>query len=364
MSRRGFPFAIPKTWVWCRLGEIVDVRDGTHDTPKYCVKGIPLVTSKNLENGIINFDTCKFISKEDSELINVRSKVDNGDILFAMIGTIGNPVVVKKDREFSIKNMALLKKNDDLCMLYLYWYMYKAQSDMKKMASGGVQSFVSLKFLRELLIPLPPLAEQKRIAAKLEEILPLVDEYAAAYDKLQTLNTKFPDDLKKSLLQYAMEGKLVPCDLSKWKQVKLGDVCRLVNGEKIQGRSLVNLDARFLRNRCDGTIKTEGIFVEKGTRIILVDGENSGEVFIAFQDGYLGSTFKILEMANCVYDKFVLMFLGLIRDELRQNKRGAAIPHLDKKLFFDYAFPLPPLAEQKRIVAKLEELLPLCEELK
>ena len=171
------PFEIPEGWKWVRLSDVIDVRDGTHDTPKYVVDGVPLVTSKNLVNGKIDFNTAKLISHEDSIAINIRSGVDDGDILFAMIGTIGNPVLVKKEREFSIKNMALFKPIDRklFYMPYLVFFLQHAQTEMKKEASASVQSFVSLSYLRKYLLPLPPLAEQKRIVARLEEILPLCE---------------------------------------------------------------------------------------------------------------------------------------------------------------------------------------------
>lgn len=171
------PFDIPESWKWVRFSDVIDVRDGTHDTPKYVLKGIPLVTSKNLVSGKIDFDTVKLISEEDAATINMRSEVNTGDILFAMIGTIGNPVLVKKDREFCIKNMALFKpiNNRLFNMSYLLLFLQKEQEQMKKSASGGVQSFVSLKFLRNYLLPLPPLAEQKRIVEKLEQLLPLCE---------------------------------------------------------------------------------------------------------------------------------------------------------------------------------------------
>ena len=171
------PFEIPESWMWVRFSEVVDVRDGTHDTPKYVSEGIPLVTSKNLVNGKIDFDTAKLISKEDATAINMRSEVNTGDILFAMIGTIGNPVLVEKGREFCIKNMALFKPigNRLFDMKYFLLFLQKEQEQMKKSASGGVQAFVSLKFLRNYLLPLPPLTEQKRIVARLEELLPLCE---------------------------------------------------------------------------------------------------------------------------------------------------------------------------------------------
>ena len=172
------PFDIPESWKWVRVASVIDVRDGTHDTPKYVSDGIPLVTSKNLVDGTIDFKTTKNISLEDATAINLRSRVDDGDILFAMIGTIGNPVLVKKEREFSIKNMALFKPIEAslLDMQYVLLFLRKTQVDMKKIANASVQSFVSLTLLRNYLFPLPPFAEQKRIVAKLEELLPLCEK--------------------------------------------------------------------------------------------------------------------------------------------------------------------------------------------
>lgn len=171
------PFDIPESWKWCRLSEVIDVRDGTHDSPKYVPEGVPLVTSKNLSGGTIDYGNIKYITQADADKINERSAVNDGDILFAMIGSIGNPVLVKKDREFCIKNMALFKKytDTDIDMNYMYWFFYFAQYGLKAEASGGVQSFISLTRFREYLFPLPPYEEQKRIAKRLEEVLPLCE---------------------------------------------------------------------------------------------------------------------------------------------------------------------------------------------
>ena len=172
------PFEIPSSWKWVRLSEVINVRDGTHDSPKYRETGIPLVTSKNISGGRLDFSNVKYISREDANKINERSNVDSGDILFAMIGSIGNPVIVKKDREFCVKNVALFKNYDKskMCIEYVYWFLYREQYVMKKNASGGVQSFISLKVFRNYLFPLPPLEEQKRIIAKIEELLPYCDQ--------------------------------------------------------------------------------------------------------------------------------------------------------------------------------------------
>ena len=155
------PFDIPESWKWVRLSEVIDVRDGTHDSPKYVPEGIPLVTSKNLSNGTIDYGNVKYITQSDADKINERSAVSDADILFAMIGSIGNPVLVKKDREFCIKNMALFKRYADtnIDMNYMYWFFYFVQYSLKAEASGGVQSFISLTRFREYPFPLPPYEE-------------------------------------------------------------------------------------------------------------------------------------------------------------------------------------------------------------
>ena len=162
------PFDIPDLWEWCRMNNCLDVRDGTHDTPAYVTQGIPLITSKNLKNGSIDFSSAKMISLRDHQSISERSRVDSGDIMFAMIGSIGNPVLYKGNDVFSIKNMALFKQIENgLNMEYVLMWLTFQQSDMRKQAAGGVQSFVSLNYLRNYLIPVPPLNEQHRIVEKL-----------------------------------------------------------------------------------------------------------------------------------------------------------------------------------------------------
>lgn len=172
------PFEIPSSWKWVRFSEVMDIRDGTHDSPKYYEEGIPLVTSKNISGGGLDFTNVKYISKEDAKKINERSNVDTGDILFAMIGSIGNPVIVNKDRDFCVKNVALFKNiySSRMDINYVYWFLFREQYILKKIASGGVQSFIALKVFRNYLFPLPPLAEQKRIVAKIEELLPYCDQ--------------------------------------------------------------------------------------------------------------------------------------------------------------------------------------------
>ncbi|WP_074414375.1 restriction endonuclease subunit S [Streptococcus suis] len=170
------PYDIPESWKWVRLNNILDVRDGTHNTPKYVNEGVPLLTSKNLVNGKIVKEPSKLISIEDSLEINKRSKVDKNDILLAMIGTVGNPVLVPElDYEFSVKNVAILKHITELNMKFTYYFTQYHSIELKKISSGAVQNFVSLKTLRQILFPLPPLAEQRRIVSKISKIFSVIE---------------------------------------------------------------------------------------------------------------------------------------------------------------------------------------------
>ena len=168
----GMNINLPQYWKWSKCQEVIDVRDGTHDTPKYVSSGYPLITSKNLKTSGIDFSNVSYISEADHKEISKRSKVDKGDILLAMIGTIGNPVIVDIEKEFSIKNVALFKLSKS--NIYPKYFKYLLDSSIISRQldfeqRGGTQKFVSLKVLRNLLIPLPPLEEQKRIAKILDK---------------------------------------------------------------------------------------------------------------------------------------------------------------------------------------------------
>lgn len=159
-------------WPMVELGEVCDVRDGTHDSPKYVLEGYPLITSKNLKDGFIDFTDVNLISREDLDAINKRSKVDAGDLLMPMIGTIGNPVVADASREYAVKNVALIKfpKGCQVDNRFLNDLLDSAamQDRFQRQASGSTQKFIPLGFIRKLEIPLPPLAKQQAIVAEIE----------------------------------------------------------------------------------------------------------------------------------------------------------------------------------------------------
>lgn len=159
------------TYTSTTLGNYYDVRDGTHDSPKFYDSGYPLVTSKNLKNGEINFENIQYICKEDYLNISLRSGVKKGDVLMAMIGTIGNPVIVETESEFAIKNIALFKLNDNQSSHFLRYYLSSDYviNKMEKDAKGATQKFVGLGYLRSFPISIPSLDIQMRIVNELEE---------------------------------------------------------------------------------------------------------------------------------------------------------------------------------------------------
>ena len=199
-SRRG------KGWVETALGKAFDVRDGTHDSPKYHEAGYPLITSKNLKREGLSFEKVKYINERDYNQINKRSAVHKGDVLLAMIGTIGNPTVITIEPKFAIKNVALFKVPSRQCGYFLKYYLCSryVSSKMIREARGTTQKFVSLAYLRNFPIRLPSYADQRMIAEQLEEFGKEIDRLETLYQrKLAAL-----DELKKSLLDRAFSGRL------------------------------------------------------------------------------------------------------------------------------------------------------------
>ena len=191
------PFELPVGWEWVRLQQAYDVRDGTHDTPKYQSTGFPLVTSKNLYGGVLDLSDVKLISPADHEQISARSRVNRDDILFAMIGSIGNPVIVDTDTEFSVKNVALFKYYAAAlsCPKYLLLVLQAEAAGMKERAAGGVQSFISLGQLRSSVVALPPLSEQSRIVSRVTALRRLCADLRQRLAERQSVQARLAEAL-------------------------------------------------------------------------------------------------------------------------------------------------------------------------
>lgn len=193
-----------KHWEENSFNHFYDIRDGTHDSPKYIEEGFPLVTSKNLKNGNLDMSNIKYISKEDFENINKRSKVDKFDLLFAMIGTIGNPVIIEEKPNFAIKNVALFKKNENQNTYFLK-YLLESRITKNKMiseAKGTTQKFVGLNYLRNFVVKIPSLEEQQEIVEKLNAL----QEKTKLLEKVYEKKLSNLDELRQSILQRAFRG--------------------------------------------------------------------------------------------------------------------------------------------------------------
>lgn len=171
--------------------------------------------------------------------------------------------------------------------------------------------------------------------------------------KTKAADLSIEEKLEQALVVPGYEPYKIP---DNWCWTNLKTVCNLDNGIKHNNESLVYFDAKTLREITEPVSRNSGVIVEKGQKVILVDGENSGEVFVIPDRGYMGSTFRILNISKQFDEMYIRYFIDIFREELKKNKIGSAIPHLNKELFYGLQFPLPPLPEQQRIVERIESL--------
>ncbi|MEW6677755.1 MAG: restriction endonuclease subunit S [Pseudomonadota bacterium] len=194
---------LPEGWVWASTEQVCgSVRDGTHDTPAYVDSGVPLITSKNLTEHGIDFENVKLISEQDHTDISRRSGVEYGDVLFAMIGTVGNPCEIRTDARFSIKNVGLFKRNPEcLSSTYLRHWLESPLLNkwLEPRLKGTTQKFAPLGLLREIPVPYTTLAEQHRIVAEVDRRLSLIRETEAQVDA----NSRRVTRLRQSILAQA-----------------------------------------------------------------------------------------------------------------------------------------------------------------
>ena len=404
------PFEIPSSWEWCRMQDIMKFVNG-----RAYKKEELLSRGKYKVLRVGNFFTNNEWYYSDLELPDDKYCYP-GDLLYAWSASFGPQIWndVKTIFHYHIWNV---KYNSRILLRdYLFYFFLYDKTQVLSSTTGSTMIHVSMENMKPRFIPIPPYCEQKRIVSKINELLPVIDKFDDVQKELDTLNALIKESLKKSILQEAIQGKLVPqiteegtaqelleqirqekLQLVKdgklkksaltdsiifkgddnkyyeringqivefeipfeypnnWTVLRLKDVCQLTDGEKRTGKGIC-LDAKYLRGKSSANVIDKGKFVYAGDNIILVDGENSGEVFSVTQDGYMGSTFKQLWISSVMWKPYVLAFILFYKAELRNSKRGAAIPHLNKELFYNLTIGIPPLAEQQRIAYQINKL--------
>ena len=428
------PFDVPENWKWVTLGSILNkLTDGTHKTPKYTTDGIKFVSVKDMSNGVLSLENTKFISEEEHQELYARCNPEKGDILLSKVGTTGVPAIVNTTEQFSLfVSVALLKFDRECIDLKFLYYMLMSplvQTQATENTRGvGNKNWV-LDAIANTMVVLPPLAEQKRIVIKVEELLPYVDRYAAAYEKLEQFNAKFPEDMKKSILQYAIQGKLVeqrpeegtgeelyrqiqtekqrlikegkikkekplpeisedevPFEIpDSWRWCYVGDLFNHNTGKAMNSSAKKTDKPGAIRpfittsnvywNSFDFSVVKEMFFSDDEVERCTV---TKGDILMCEGGAYFGRTaiwnydydicFQNHVHRLRPYQEIDLMFFYHIfffyKNMNMMKAKGTAMPGLSSITLHQMIIPLPPLAEQKRIVAKLEEILPLCERLK
>ena len=410
------PFEIPSSWEWCRIFQIGSSQLGkTLDRGKEQGDEYPYLCSINVYWDGVDLSKVKTFKLQDNEL--ERYKVCKGDLLICEGGDYGRCAVWDREDEMYYQNALHRVRFFYNISPYFYKYVIELYRNIGYIVGQGqtIKHF-TYENMKSLLFPLPPLNEQQNVVKKIDSVLSLTKNYTVSQNALEKLNDEIFIRLKQSILQEAIQGHLVSQDPaeepaeellkrihkekerlvtegklkrkdvvesnifkgednkyyeqingsaveiaadfdfpSTWKIVRLADVCRLTDGEKKQGKHIC-LDAKYLRGKSSGDFMDKGKFVTTGDNIILVDGENSGEVFTIPCDGYMGSTFKQLWVSAEMHLPFVLYFIQFYKDHLRNSKKGAAIPHLNKDIFYNLLIGVPPITEQMRISSKIEEL--------
>ena len=412
------PFEIPKGWEWCRLRDVIYPPKYGTSSKSLSNGNVPVLRMGNIQDGEVVYDKLVFSNNVED---NRKYLLQDGDLLFNRTNSaelVGKTAIFKGNRHVIYAGYLILLrpiKTNSEYLNYIFSSPY-VRSYCKEVKTIGVQQCnINAEKVSQLLVPIAPFEEQMRIVDKIKEVLPSVDKYSISQYNLDLLNVSLSECLKKSILQEAIQGRLVPqiaeegtakelleqiktekqklvkegklkksalndsiifkgddnkyyeliggevteielpLDFpSSWSLARLNAICQLTDGLKTAGKQCL-LDAKYLRGKSSGTIVEQGKLVYKGDNIMLVDGENSGEVFIVPQDGYMGSTFKQLWISSSMYEPYVLAFLQFYKETLRNSKKGAAIPHLNKELFYGLIIGIPPLQEQRRIIQKIEQ---------
>lgn len=357
---------LPNGWCLTNIGELLINRDGER-------KPVSSAIRNKQKNKVYNYyGAAGIIDKVDGYLFNERLLLIGEDGANLLSRSKDNAFFA--DGKYWVNNHAHVLDAIDKNLLDFVAIVINAMK-LDDYITGSAQPKLSQDNLNKIPIALPPLYEQIRIVAKLKYWFSFVD--CIEYNKGNLQDTI--KQVKSKVLDLAIHGKLVPqapmdesasellkrinpkaeitCDNGHYQKLPEGwgitpmqTLCALVDGEKQNDIERINLDVKFLRGEREAKVLTSGKYTAANTLLILVDGENSGEVFRAPVDGYQGSTFKQLSIHEEMYTDYVLQVINLHRKTLRENKVGSAIPHLNKKLFKAINVPIPPYEEQKRIV--------------
>jgi type I restriction enzyme S subunit len=371
-------YKLPAGWEWKKLREVFDVKDGTHDSPKYKEIGYPLVTSKNLKNNSLDLTSCKFISNDDFIKINQRSKVDKGDLLFAMIGTIGSPTIVDFEPDFAIKNVALFKPSDTyLIELLKYWLSsHITTQKMLEEAKGATQKFVGLTYLRNFPAPLPPLAEQKRIVAKLDSLFEKIDKAIELHQQnITNANTLMASTLDKTFKklegEYSLETvdniceKITDGTHSTPKYVDNGvyflSVKDISKGfiDFSNTKFISKEEHLILSKRCN-VEKGDILYTKVGTTGIakVVDVDKEFSIFVSI---------ALLKNKKDIVDSYYFEYLlnsPNCYEQAQNRTRGVANRNLVLRDIKEINLPLPPLRIQQQTVEYLDSIATKVDKIK
>ena len=371
------PFEVPEGWAWTTVNDIsksilYGVSESAKSEGKY-----KLLRITDIQDNQVDWETVPCTDFDENKVSSYI--LYDGDIVFARTGaTVGKSYLIKGLNQKAIYASYLIRvQTFDMILpeyvkLFFESGYYWEQIELSSVGIG--QPNVNGTILGNLNIPLPPFAEQSRIVTEMEKWLSLIDIIEKGKANLQEAIKQ----AKSKILDLAIHGKLVPqdpndepaiellkrinpdftpCDNGHYEQLSQGwsiapmqMLCNLVDGEKQSGIDRINLDVKYLRGEHDAKTLSSGKYVAANSLLILVDGENSGEVFKTSIDGYQGSTFKQLSISKNMNIEYVLQVINLHRKTLRENKVGSAIPHLNKKLFKAIDVPIPPYKEQQRII--------------
>ncbi|WP_458693136.1 restriction endonuclease subunit S [Phocaeicola coprocola] len=369
------PFEVPSSWVWTTLGEISNYGECNNVSVDSITDDDWVLELEDLEK-----DTAKIIqtlSRSKRSIKGVRHRFNKGDILYSKLRTYLNKVLVAPQSGYCTTEIMPFNSYCNVSSYYLNHVLRSAYFlDYTQQCGYGVKMpRLSTTDACNGMIPLPPLAEQKRIVKEIEHWFSLIDVIESGKEDLQATIKQ----AKSKILDLAIHGKLVPqdpndepasellkrinskaeitCDNGHytqlpdgWQIASMQTLCNLTDGEKQSGIKRINLDVKFLRGEREAKSLLSGKFVTANTLLILVDGENSGEVFRSSIDGYQGSTFKQLRINENMNEEYVLQVINLHRKILRESKVGSAIPHLNKKIFKAIEVPIPPYKEQQKII--------------